>query len=106
MSNLEVVEMSMEVVNAVITGIGFQNPMEKLYELWPSIAEAISINAVPHLVGKASAEGLDMNVVLFTEPRELIFDDEEGRKFIVPLDPREGVEGAYIRLIKALGAIQ
>ncbi|MBP1910920.1 hypothetical protein [Thermococcus stetteri] len=97
--------MSMEVVNAVIAGIGFQNPMEKLYRLWPRIAEALSISAVPHLVGEASAEGLDMDVVFFAEAKELIFDDEEGRKFIVPLEPRGGVEGAYIRLIKALGAV-
>ncbi|MDV3103960.1 hypothetical protein [Thermococcus waiotapuensis] len=79
---------------------------EAIYSLWREIVEGLQL-AVPHLVGRARvlngvASVTEMDVVLHTEERLLTFREGNEVSFIVPVDPREGPEGIYLKLLHAL----
>ncbi|GAB6101894.1 hypothetical protein JCM16138_11170 [Thermococcus atlanticus] len=89
---------------------GNKHPIEKVYEVWPYILEGLNVNAVPHLVGKARIrgdiiEGIELGVTLHSRERKLIFSDGGFVYFVIPVIPGEGVDGAYLRLMKALGVL-
>lgn len=90
--------------------MGFKvDPLERLYELWPDIMEGEN-TAFPHLVGKArvgtgTLEEMELGVSLHSRRRELLFSDEGFVYFVIPVFPDEGVEGAYLRLMRSLGVL-
>ncbi|WP_010476935.1 hypothetical protein [Thermococcus zilligii] len=80
---------------------------EAIYSLWGEIVEGSQL-AVPHLVGRARilngvVSPIEMDVVLHTEERPLIFREGNEISFIVPVEPRNGPEGIYLKLLHALG---
>ncbi|ASJ07321.1 hypothetical protein [Thermococcus pacificus] len=79
---------------------------EAIYSMWGKIVEGSQL-AVPHLVGRARilngvASLVEMDVVLHTEERPLIIREGNEVSFIVPVEPREGPEGIYLKLQNAL----
>ncbi|NJE10240.1 hypothetical protein E3E25_04785 [Thermococcus sp. MAR1] len=63
------------------------------------------------MVGTAKVEDghigrIDMGVSFHDAPLEVKFSDEGDVYFVFPIDPQEGVEGAYLRLLKLLGVLQ
>ncbi len=84
------------------------NPIEKLYELWPEVSEITRIGALPHLVGivrtfKDNILALEVEAIAYESPTELIFADGDDIYFLVPINPKDGIEGAYIRILELVG---
>ncbi|NJE03373.1 MULTISPECIES: hypothetical protein [Thermococcus] len=66
--------------------------------------------AVPHLVGILELmgdriTGMEVEVVFHDMERRLTFRDDHRVYFLVPVNPLEGVEGAYLRLQEVLGEV-
>jgi len=83
------------------------DPFGHLYALWGNVMELSGEEGVPHLVGALelsgnSVVGIELDVVLHSQERRLSFRDENRIYFILPLDPREGVEGAYLKILDVL----
>ncbi len=83
------------------------DPFERLYAIWGPVMEMSGREGVPHLVGTIevtgnSVTGIELSVVLHSQERHLSFREGNMIYFIVPLNPQEGVEGAYLRILDVL----
>ncbi|ASA77443.1 hypothetical protein [Thermococcus sp. 5-4] len=83
------------------------NPFEPLYKIWPEVARIGNGEAIPHLVGtlKLSTKGVvdfDVRAVAHEKPTELVFSDRNEVLFILPVKVEDGVEGAYLKIMKSL----
>ncbi len=83
------------------------NPFEEIYSLWGKISDNPRDGSVAHLVGyvdtnDGSVGDFEMDVVFHSGERWLSFREGNRVYFVVPVNPREGVEGAYLRVLKVL----
>jgi len=85
------------------------NPFNMLYQIWHEINSGAKFG-VPHIVGTVKVDGsriVEMEIEAVPHAREikLIFAEENRIYFLIPIRVEEGIEGAYLRLIKALGVV-
>ncbi|WP_258084460.1 hypothetical protein [Thermococcus thermotolerans] len=83
------------------------NPFEYLYMLWGYLSKPPE-NAIPHIVGTLEVIGdriteMEIEAVFHDRERQLVLKDGYRVYFLVPVNPLEGVEGAYLRLQEILG---
>lgn len=83
------------------------NPFEAISPIWKDIVEGSKL-AVPHAVGTmrirdGTVVELDMDVVLHTAERKVVLKEGDEIRFLFPVNPAEGPEGLYVKLIEALG---
>ncbi|ASJ12411.1 hypothetical protein [Thermococcus thioreducens] len=99
-----------EVKNPVRTSLIWAvNPFEYLYRLWGYLSKPPE-NAIPHLIGTLEViDGriteVEIEVVFHDRERPLVFREGHRVYFLVPVNPLEGVEGAYLRLQEILGEV-
>ncbi|ALM74830.1 hypothetical protein TBCH5v1_0877 [Thermococcus barophilus] len=72
--------------------------------------EMNSEQAKLHLVGKAKLRGnvivdIELSAVLYEKSFEMKFRDKDEIFFVLPFDAETGVEGAYLRIIEAIGEV-
>ncbi len=86
------------------------NPLDILYQLWPEIVKK-SGGCTPHLVGtaKTGKEGfieLRTEVVCHEKQSELVFSESDVTYFVIPVNPGDGVDGTYLKMLRSLGVFR
>jgi len=86
-----------------------KNPLTVLYSLWPEVVE-LSKHGVVHITGTAKirrdVSELQATVVVYDEPMRLVFLDEDGLHFILPIQPEKGIDYLYLEILRAAGVFQ
>ncbi|QDA31449.1 hypothetical protein FH039_07360 [Thermococcus indicus] len=87
------------------------DPFDAIHSIWGEVMNAPASSAVPHLVGTLEIVGnrvinLDLDVVFHEKEREALLKDGEKVYVLLPVDPLEGVEGAYLRLQALVEGVQ
>ena len=99
-----ITEINSSAKNTFLWGI---NPFEVISSIWKDVVEGSKL-AVPHAVGTmrqshGTVVELEMDVVLHAAERKVVLKEGDETHFLFPVNPAEGPEGLYIRLIEALG---
>lgn len=89
------------------TFVWMDNPLERIYQLWPEIMEATKFNSIPHVVGEMKIQAktitdIRMDVVLKETPDELVIVEDDMVYFMFPVEVTSGVEGLYLKLLSIL----
>jgi len=84
------------------------NPFEVIAPIWKDVVELAKVG-VPHVVGTIKVNhgvvvGLQLSIAAYPEEVSLTFRDEDGLHIILPVEPMDGPEGVYLKLLQALGA--
>jgi len=83
------------------------NPFEKIAGIWSELVESAKL-AIPHAVGtirlsNGAVVDLELQTVLHEDERSVVVSEGDEVHFLLPVDPAEGPEGLYVRLVEALG---
>ncbi|HIP75196.1 MAG TPA: hypothetical protein EYH13_03460 [Thermococcus paralvinellae] len=89
------------------TFVWMDNPLERIYQLWPEIMEATKFNSIPHVIGEMKIQAktitdIRMDVILKENAEGLVIVENDTIYFMLPVEVTSGVEGLYLKLLSIL----